>query len=209
MFQSYPYLALPAGKTCLMDLLSLDGKSARVVPHKLDHGSELPGRVGDGWGSKRRNVTMGRLACHLCVGVETIRAAADECLAARVRGPRALFECRNSIGNFGGPNHQIRGGAAPDLPFPGTPRLASFVHPFRVRLQWVSEANHCFLLCWSPRAPNLIPDIPPTPRGNDVDPRSPDFPMRHLRCIGCGEKASDDAFSGPAAARSCELLLDI
>lgn len=42
------YLPLPAGQTCLMDLLPLNGQSARVVPHKLDHGSGSGNAVGVG-----------------------------------------------------------------------------------------------------------------------------------------------------------------
>jgi hypothetical protein len=50
-----PYLPLPAGKTCLMDLLPLDGKSARVVPHKLDHGS------GSGMGGAQKKEKRGNV----------------------------------------------------------------------------------------------------------------------------------------------------
>jgi hypothetical protein len=111
--QSHTYLALPAGKTCLMDLLPLNGKSARVVPHKLDHGSGS----GMGGARKMRNATIDRLACHFCVGVESIRAAADECLAARAKGPRALFECRNSMETLVGRTIKFMVGRGRTYPF--------------------------------------------------------------------------------------------
>lgn len=86
--------------------------------------------------------------------------------------------------NFGGPNHQNRGWGGPGLTLSGYSAVGFLPAPLLDRTSFVKSQDaesptmrniHAFSLLVS-ADPNVIPDDPPSPRGNDVDPPTAQLP---------------------------------